>query len=153
MVINPRKAKLLNELPKHNWKVAPAAREAGYSAKYANKNPKRILKSALRAQAQEMLDLGANDSNVSTIELKKALAEVIGMSREDVFKRLQSIAFQDKDLSSALKVLLPLAKDLGVNLGTDDNKVIVPVLNIGVRSVDESTIHGSIEPPNSPTSE
>lgn len=161
--MNPRKAKLLEELPKNNWKVYPSAIKAGYSASYADKQPKKILKSALKAQAENMLEMSSGNSASTSIDIKRTLAETIGLSREDVYKRLVSIANQDKDLASALKILLPLSADLGVNLGTNDNKVIVPVLNIGVRAVDSGEpvmvngstepINGSTEPPIAPSVE
>ena len=144
IMLKPRHQKLLEELPKNGYKVYPSAVKAGYSPNTANKNPNRLLKSALHAQAKEVMKMTANNIQVDTKELKQTLAELIGMSREDVFLRLKTISLQDKDLSSALKVLAPLAKDLGVNLNTDEApKVVVPVLNIGVRSLD----NGSIEPP------
>lgn len=134
MAMNPRKKKFLDALPKHKFKVAPSAVEAGYSPQYANKNPKRILKSALKAQAEEIIEMTSANSNPNSIDMKKSLAEIVGMSRESVFERLRNIAFNEKDLSSALKVLAPLAKDLGVNLNTDEApKTIVPILQIGVK--------------------
>lgn len=146
MAINPRKQKFLNALPKHNYKVAPSAIEAGYSPQYADKAPKRILESALKAQAKDILETA---SHMDTKEMKKTLADIVGMNRENVFERLRYIANQEKDLSSALKVLAPLAKDLGVNLNTEEApKTIVPILNIGVRTTDQSTINGSTEPIN-----
>lgn len=145
MAINKRKQLFLDALPKHKFKVAPAAKEAGYSAQYANKNPKRILKSALKAQAEEMLEMTSANSNPSSIEIKKSLAEIVGMSRESVFERLRNIAFNEKDLSSALKVLVPLAKDLGVNLSIEEGpKTIVPILQIGVKQETPSIIEGDV---------
>lgn len=133
MPLNPRTAKLLDELPKHNWKVEPAALAAGFSKSYARKQQKQILQHALKAQAQQALELAANNNYVPSKELKQSLAELIGMSRQDVYKRLKDISSQDKDLSSALKVLIPLARDLGIPLTDDQPKTIVPILNIGIR--------------------
>lgn len=136
-MLKPRHRRLLEELPKHDMKVYPSAVKAGYSPQYADKNPKQILKSALKAQAREVLDTLEGNKPVDMTEMKKTMSEIIGMSREEVFTRLVSIANQDKDLSSALKVLAPLAKDLGVNLGNDeDKKTIIPVLNIGIKQTD-----------------
>lgn len=146
-----RHQKLLEELPKNQFKVKPSAIKAGYSEEYADSNPKAILKGALRAQAKEILEISAN-SPIDSKELKKSLAELVGYSREDVFKRIKSIGDNEKDLGSALKVLLPLAKDLGVNLTEDAPKTIVPILNIGVKqveaieTVDTTLLNGSVEP-------
>ncbi len=147
-----RHKKLLEELPKNQFKVKPSAIKAGYSPEYADSNPKGILKGALRAQAKEILEISANSSSIDTKDMKKTLAELVGYTREDVFKRIKSIGDNEKDLGSALKVLLPLAKDLGVNLTEDTPKTIVPILNIGVKQVEaieDSTntpIDGSVEP-------
>lgn len=131
-MLKPRHKKLLEELPKNGYKVGPAAIKAGYSPKTANDHPKEIMKAAMKAQAREIIEMVENPA-MTTKEMKQSLAEIIGLSREDVFNRLKSIAYQDKDLSSALKVLAPLAKDLGVNLGVDEApKTIVPILNIGI---------------------
>lgn len=152
MVINPRHKKLLEELPKNGYKVGPSAIKAGYSAMYADKAPKKILQVALKAQAQDIVEsLGANN-NLPMKELKKSLSEIIGLSRESVYERLRFIATQEKDLGSALKVLAPLSKDLGVNLTEDTPKTIVPILNIGVKqveaieTVDTTLLDGSVEP-------
>lgn len=155
MSADPRPDKFLEELPKHKWKVEPAAIAAGYSPSYARHCQKLILQRALKRQAEKALALARPDNaNTNTEEIKKSLAELIGTDRESVFKRLRQIAFdQDKDLSSALKVLAPLAKDLGVPIGADDApKTIVPILNIGVKQKDliETTPsiieNGSVEP-------
>jgi len=138
-MMNPRHRKLLEELPKNNYRVAPSAKKAGFSPQYADKNPRQILNTALKAQAREILE---TIESKPTKEAKQTLAEIIGMNREQVFERLRIIANQDRDLSSALKVLAPLSKDLGVPLLDDDHvKVVVPVLNIGIRD------NGSVEPP------
>ena len=152
MVLNPRKAKLLEELPKNNWKVKPSAIKAGYSPIYADKQANKILKSALKDQAKDIVERISANSPVDTKTLKKSLAEIIGLSSESVYERLRFIATQEKDLGSALKVLAPLSKDLGVNLTEDTPKTIVPILNIGVKqveaieTVDTTLLDGSVEP-------
>jgi len=152
MVLNPRKAKLLEELPKNNWKVKPSAIKAGYSPVYADKQANKILKSALKDQAKDIAERISANTPIDTKTLKKSLAEIIGLSSESVYERLRFIATQEKDLGSALKVLAPLSKDLGVNLTEDTPKTIVPILNIGVKQVEatEDTtltpLDGSTEP-------
>ena len=150
--MNPRKAKLLEELPKHNWKVKPSAIKAGYSPIYADKQANKILKSALKDQAKDITERISANTPIDTKELKRSLAEIIGLSSEMVYERIRNIATQEKDLGSALKVLAPLAKDLGVNLTEDAPKTIVPILNIGVKqveaieTVDTTLLDGSTEP-------
>src|SRR3990167_5925084 len=104
MRADPRPDKFLEELPKHNWKVEPAAIAAGYSLSYAQHCQKLILQRALKRQAEKALALARpTNRDIDTKELKKSLAELIGLDREKVFERLRTIANQDKDLSSALK--------------------------------------------------
>ena len=149
MVLNPRKAKLLEELPKNNWKVEPSALKAGYSKSYARKQQKVILKSALKDQAKEALEMAGNSANVSSKDIKKELIELLGLSRQDLFKRLKYIGFeQDKDLHTALKVLAVLGREAGFHLEDEAPKTIVPVLNIGVTPV----TGGNAQMIDSPTS-
>lgn len=149
-MMKPRHKKLLEELPKNNYKVYPSAIKAGYSPITADKNPKQILRTALKAQANEALEMIEPNSPASSKELKATLADIIGMNREQVFERLRYIATQERDLSTALKVLAPLSKDLGVNISDEQANITIPVLNIGVResieapSEDITTNHGSI---------
>lgn len=140
-MLNPRKAKLLEELPKNNWKVEPSALKAGYSKSYARKQQKQILKSALKDQARELMETASNPASTSK-EIKRELIEIIGLSRQDLYKRLKYIAFdQDKDLSSSIKILQAISKDSGIPLTDDDSqKTIVPILNIGVKTAQPSDI-------------
>lgn len=147
--MNPRHAKLLEELPKHNYKVYPSAVKAGYSKKYADKAPKAILKTAMKAQAQALMETANNSANVPSTEIKRELSSAIGITREELQIALRKIALNERDFSSALKVLSALAKvDLDLNLQPDEApKVVVPVLNIGVRQANEIVRNGSVEPP------
>lgn len=145
--MNPRHKRFLEELPKNNYKVGPSAIKAGYSKSTANKKPKAILKTALKAQAQEIID---TIENKPSKELKQTMAELVGFSREEVMDNLKFLANQDKDLSTRLKVIAPLAKEYGVNLGSDEQKTIVPVLHIGVKQLESPMIDGNT-PENGPT--
>jgi hypothetical protein len=140
-MIKPRHQKLLEELPKNGYKVGPSAIKAGYSPMYADKNPRQIVQTALKAQAREILEtVDTKDTKTA----KQELASIIGMNREEVSKALKTIALNQRDYASALKVLALIAKhDLDFDMQPDEQaKVIVPVLNIGVRQPD----NGSIEP-------
>lgn len=136
-MMHPRRARLLEELPKHGYKVAPAAKAVGYSASYADKQPKEILRSALRAQSKELEQMASSASTPSK-DMKRELASTLGITREELTNALKNIALNSKDYSSALKVLSVLAKnDLEINLNTEEApKTIVPILNIGVKQVD-----------------
>lgn len=144
--MNPRKAKLLEELPKHNWKVKPSAIKAGYSPKYADKQAKQILRSALKAQGEALIET-ANAKNIPSKEMKKDLASVIGLTSRELQNTLKKIALNDRDYASALKVLAVIARnDLDFNLNPDDApKTIVPILNIGVRQAENPYIAPHIE--------
>lgn len=135
-MIKPRHKAFLEALPRNRNKIKPSAIEAGYSPIYADKQGKTLLRNAVKAQAKDIVKQVEN-KEISPIEAKRYMYELVGFSRENVFDRLKFIANQDKDLASALKVLAPLAKELGVILKEDDeHKTIVPILNIGVEKVD-----------------
>lgn len=132
-----RYKRLMQELPKHN-NAKDALIASGFSKQTAEKQSKRVLQSALKQQARDIL--AAPNGSVST---KQLMSDIVGISSEDLFERIRFIATQDKDLASALKVLVPLLEQHGVTLRQEDNtKTIIPVLNIGIREV-----NGSVEPP------
>ena len=133
---------LLELLPKHDWKIAPAAIEAGFSQSTAYKQAKSLLQTALKKQSQlhEMQRLAmANNKETKASEIvevlkQQTLAEKIGMTSEMVKERLVYIATQERDLNAALKVLTPLSKDIGIDIGLEESqKTIVPVLNVTVK--------------------
>lgn len=126
----PRWKLFLEALPRHDFKVAPSAIEAGYSKQYAYKQGQLILTSALRAQAKEMLRYNTTSAPMNTNDAKSTLMSFLGMSSEDVSNTLRKIATQDKDYGSALKVLAPVAKELGHNIASDEKPVSVPILNV-----------------------
>ncbi len=132
-MMKPRMRKFISLLPKYNYAVMPAAIEAGYSQTYAHKQGKRLMNAAMKAQTKEVLATRVS-APVPTEEARRTLADMIGLSRQEVFEALRNIALNSKDLTSALKVLKPLSKDLGADLSEEENaKIVVPVLNIGVR--------------------
>lgn len=134
--MKPRHEALLKALPKHNNKVVPAAIEAGYSRMYAEKRGKVLFNIAMKEQAKEIVER-LEEKPLSIKETKQLMSEIVGMSRNDVMNRLKYIATQEKDLSSALKVLAPLAKEYNVILQEgEQQKTIVPTLNITMREPD-----------------
>lgn len=140
-MIKDRHMKLLELLPKHKFKVAPAAIEAGFSEQTAYKQAKSLLQTALKKQEKALMEKNrelANNKDLKASEitsaLKQSLVERIGMTSEELFNQLKSIALNERDYASALKVLKPLARDVGVDLGEDESqKVTVPVLNVTVK--------------------
>ena len=150
--MKPRHKRLLEELPKNDYKVAPSAIKAGYSPMYADKNPRQIVQTALKAQAREILETA---NTKTSKQAKQELASIIGMNREQVAQTLKKIALNDRDYNSALKVLSIVARnDLDFDMQPDDNiKVTVPVLNIGVRSLDNGLTTPLIENDAPPTDE
>lgn len=116
--------------------IAKSAVEAGYSPKYANVRGKKLLKTALKEEVKETLALIENkDTVISKEEAKRMMYELVGLSKEELLENVRKIALQDKDYSSALKVLIPLAKEIGIVLQDEEAKTIVPILNIGVREL------------------
>lgn len=124
----------------------PAAIEAGFSRSTASKQGKRLLKTAVKREAQKTVDMLKGNTEMTTGELKKTLADIVGMSSTEVFAKLKEIALNERDYNSALKVLKPLARDLGVDLGEEEStNVTVPVLNVTVKDT-KPLIEASIEP-------
>ncbi len=138
-MLKPRQKKLIRNLDLNGYNVKQAAVDAGYSPMYADKQGKKLLKSALKAKVKETLEIlepnTPNSRDIGMIEAKALMLELVGLSREELLLTLKKIATQDKDYSSALKVLMPLAKEIGIALQEGESKTIVPILNIGVREI------------------
>ena len=133
-----RYKKLLAVLPKNNYDMQKSAIEAGFTKNTASKQSKRLLASAIKSEAREILEA----KSITPIEAKKFMSDIIGLSSSELFERLKYIATQSKDLSSALKVLVPLAVDYGVQLQSDDaEKTIVPTLNVTMISKTQEKSH------------
>lgn len=113
-----------------------SAIKAGFSEQYARKQGKKILNTALRLHTQQIVDK-ATKQEITAIEAKTTMLDILGLSREQVVNRLKTIAMQDKDYSSALKVLQPVSKSIGYDISTQDTpNITVPVLNIVVDKQD-----------------
>lgn len=136
-----RYKKLITELATHK-NTSDAVKAAGFSDKTAQKQSKRVIKSAVKYHAKELL----KDENVNSLTTQQLMSELVGLSRSDLMNRLKFIATQDKDLSSALKVLLPLVKQHGVVLESSEEKITVPILNIVVDKAPDLFENGSTEP-------
>jgi len=137
MTVLPRYKKFLQEMPKNRNIVKTSAIKAGYSPQYADKQGKVILHNALKKEAREIADALERNLPMPIREGKKTMAELVGLSSEDVMNSLKYIAQQQKDLSSALKVLAPLAKEHGVVLQEEENgSVKAPILNVTIKERD-----------------
>lgn len=124
-----RYKKLLQEIPKHK-SAEQALIASGFSPNTAKSQSKRVLASALKHQAREIL----KPEGTHGMTTKQLMSEIVGMSVEEVMERIRFIANQEKDLASALKVLIPLVRELGVTLDSNEPTVTVPVLNVVVES-------------------
>ena len=132
MAIHPRRKKFLEELPKHGNKILPAAQAAGFSESYARARGKTIYKTAVKEQVQEIAKMVEN-KDINKAEVKRMMADIVGLSPDVIMERLRNIATQEKDYSSALKVLAVLAREFGVEMDTDAPKVTIPVLNVSLK--------------------
>lgn len=141
---NERYAKFIELMPKNKYNVTKSAIEAGFGKTYAAKQQSLIAQRALEFQLQraEML---ARAKGTSLVEKKNTMAEIVGLTRENIMENLRFIAEQTKDLSTRLKVVAPLAKEFGVILDEEKQNVTVPILNVTVRD------NGSTKPPLPPT--
>lgn len=120
-----RYKRLIRELPNHD-NAQDALIASGFSENTAKKQSKRVLSSALKYTAEEML----KPETRAPLTGKQLMSEIVGLTSSDVMNRLKFIATQDKDLHSALKVLSVLAREHGVSLDSEEKSVTVPVLNI-----------------------
>lgn len=150
-MIKPRSKKLLEELPKNGYKIYPSAIKAGYKPSYANSEPKKILKTALKEQAREVLATLDNKPIEGREGIKQLMHELMGITKEELLNNAKYLANQDKDLSTRLKVIAPLLKEIGIVLTDEAQKTIIPILNIGVKQNDMveaptlTPIDGSVE--------
>ncbi len=143
---NTKRRKRLLKGIEQGKSIRKSAIEAGYSKHTANVHGRRILKTAVKQEVKESLAILENkETTLSKEEVKKLMIDLVGMSREEVLGTIRKIATQDKDYSSALKVLTPLAKEIGVILQEEEARTIVPILNIGIREANPSnpTLEGT----------
>lgn len=127
----------LERLPLNKYNVTKSAIEAGFSQQTAEAQQKRIMQQALKYQLQRSgIEVVKNSKlePVNVVEVKKTMAELVGFSREELMSNLKNIATQEKDYSSRLKVVAPLAREYGVVLDTENNTdVTIPILNVTVK--------------------
>lgn len=145
-----RYKKFLELLPKYNYVVTKAAKEAGFSEHTSNTQQKRILQSALKYELKSREESVKNNlvqnKDVSIDEVK-TMAQQVGISKDELMENIKTIANQEKDWSTRLKVVSVLAKEFGLDLSIEENnKTIAPVLNITVKEKEKKQNEGLVEP-------
>lgn len=138
----------MEELPKNGNVIFKSAIKAGYSESYAHSNGKHILKTAIKETAKDIIR-SVDTKEITAGEAKELMCEIMGIDKGLLLNTLKKIALQDKDYSSALKVLNPLAKQaIGLDItNSEDKDITKPVLNIGIiqnTNTGEDTNEGSI---------
>ena len=102
------------------------------------------MNTAIRLQAQSIVNKASNQE--ITKQESQSVLKILGLTREQVVKRLNIIAFQDKDYSSALKVLMPVSKSIGYDISQQEQpNITVPVLNIVVDKTDMASSKDIVE--------
>jgi hypothetical protein len=122
--------KILSDYAKNNYNAKKTLLENGYSEMTAAKVSGDIIKRATRAVSYDVAHKPLGE--ISRSETKRAI-EILGLTDGEVANTLKKIATNDRDYASALKVLAVLAKEIGVNLTTEETKT-QPLLNITVES-------------------
>jgi hypothetical protein len=124
-------------MPKNNYIVTTSAIKAGFKESTANKQQKKLLHNAMKYEARDLVErIEGQGTNgiVDVKEQKPLMHELLGMTREEVMGALKNIALNSRDFASALKVLAPLSKQIDVVLHDEDqNKTVVPILNVVVK--------------------
>jgi hypothetical protein len=118
---------ILRAYKAHNYNASKALPTVGYTSDTATKASKPILNRALKAVAKESLYRIADSEDPM-----RDLFELVRVSKEDTLSEYVKILRQDKDLSTKLKALLPLLRELGLTWDETQVKVATPVLNITV---------------------
>jgi hypothetical protein len=88
---------------------------------------------------EQLKELAISDNPMSK------LFGVVGISDKEVLSEYIKILKQDKDLSTKLKSMLPLLKELGLTWEQEQTNVKIPILNITTRGIDNS-IDSSTKP-------
>ena len=140
--MHPSKAsKLMRDYAKNGFNAKKTLLENGYSEMTADKDAKNTIRRAERV-VKEQLQL---DKDLTTKETAQTSLDILGVTREEVAEQLKEIAFNKKDYGNALKVLAMLARDMNLDLLSEE-KQVAPQLNVTVEKV-ENTAQQSPEIP------
>lgn len=145
--ITPRYKKFNEIYSRGDKSIAKSAIEAGFSEVYAKHQGDRILNTAIRLQTQQLLNRSTN-KEITAQEAKTSMLDILGKSSQMLKDRLNKIAFeQDKDYSSALKILAPLSREaIGLDISQQEQpNITVPVLNIVVDKTDMASSKDIVE--------
>jgi len=133
-----RRAKFMKHYLQNGGNIADAARKAGYSEQYADKEPGKLLNAALKYH-HRLIE--------QTDKEGKELDDTLGFSREELIERTRELHEQDKSPNVAWKVNKALHRKHGTELGEQDNANTQAVqVNIEVSDDGkEETVHDTIE--------
>ena len=134
MAMHPSKAsKLMRDYAKNGFNAKKTLLENGYSEMTADKDAKNTIRRAERV-VKEQLQL---DKDLTTKETAQTSLDILGVTREEVAEQLKEIAFNKKDYGNALKVLAMLARDMNLDLLSEE-KQVAPQLNVTVEKVENT---------------
>ena len=131
----------MRDYAKNGFNAKKTLLENGYSEMTADKDAKNTIRRAERV-VKEQLQL---DKDLTTKETAQTSLDILGVTREEVAEQLKEIAFNKKDYGNALKVLAMLARDMNLDLLSEE-KQVAPQLNVTVERV-ENTAQQSPEIP------
>ena len=131
----------MRDYAKNGFNAKKTLLENGYSEMTADKDAKNTIRRAERV-VKEQLQL---DKDLTTKETAQTSLDILGVTREEVAEQLKEIAFNKKDYGNALKVLAMLARDMNLDLLSEE-KQVAPQLNVTVEKV-ENTAQQSPEIP------
>ena len=87
--------KLMDLLPKHQFKMKPAAIEAGYSEQYARTQQKALWSTiAKRQQIRLAEQMGKAVQQPGSTALKEGVIESLGLTKDTIRKTYKGILFQ-----------------------------------------------------------
>lgn len=107
----------IEALPRHNFRLKPAAIEAGYSPKYAH--TQRTLRKAIHRRLLKYV-------NDDKRELDK------NWDIEELSREYEYILRQRKDLSTKHKAIAPILAKYNIIPKQEDTNINIPILNIVV---------------------
>ena len=123
--------KVLQAYKENGLNASKALPTVGYAQTTSTKHSGKVINRAVKAIAEEDLRNIATSSNPVA-----SLFDIVKVSSEDVLSEYVKILRQDKDLSTKLKSMLPLLKELGLTWEQEQTNVKVPILNITTRGTE-----------------
>lgn len=138
--MNVTKAKeILKVYQENGFNASKALPKVGYTKDTASKASKPIINRAIKVIATEQLKRIESSDNPM-----EDMFQLVGISKGDLIAEYTSVIRQNKDLSTKLKSMLPLLKELGLQWNEDKVDVKVPVLNIITKGSDTIPLNKDI---------